>query len=123
MVTYQHKESGVVCGFIGYTSDGSVGLTSGGDRFCFDKEYFESWYRNFNPKNGDLLESENFVVKFWKWLNDDYEHFLGEIIECKSGGAIEGTDTFAFKTHTIIYHVHDNVQAVICNWMKFSCGL
>jgi hypothetical protein len=94
MVTYQHKENGVVYGFIGYTSDGFVGFQSGSDRHCLPREDFEAWYRKFNPKNGDLLESENFIVKFWNWLNNDYEYFLGEVVTCKSGGKIEGVDTF-----------------------------
>lgn len=94
MITYQHKESGVVYGFIGYTSDGYVGLQAGNDKHCLTMEDFKAWYRKFNPKCGDLLESENFIVKFYHFLGDDYESFLGELVECKSGGKIEGIDTF-----------------------------
>ena len=94
MVTYQHKENGIVYGFIGYTSDGSAGLQSGNDKHCLPIEDFKAWYRKFTPKCGDLLESENFVVKFYHFLGDDYENFLGEIMQCKSGGKIEGVDTF-----------------------------
>jgi len=94
MVTYQHKENGIVYGFIGYTSDGSAGLQSGNDKHCLPIEDFKAWYRKFTPKCGNLLESENFVVKFYHFLGDDYESFLGEIMQCKSGGKIEGVDTF-----------------------------
>jgi hypothetical protein len=94
MVTYQHKESGVVYGFIGYTSDGFVGLQAGNDKHCLPTKDFKAWYRKFNPKCGDLLESENFVVKFYHFLGDNYESFLGQIMQCKSGGKIEGVDTF-----------------------------
>lgn len=94
MVTYQHKENGVVYGFIGYTSDGYVGLQAGNDKHCLPTEDFKAWYRKFNPKCGDLLESENFVVKFYHFLGDNYESFLGQIMQCKSGGKIEGVDTF-----------------------------
>ena len=94
MITYQHKESGVVYGFIGYASDGSVGLQSSDTRHCVDRQDFESWYIKFNPKCGDLLESENFIIKFYHFLGDNYESFLGQIMQCKSGGKIEGVDTF-----------------------------
>jgi len=94
MTTYQYKSSGMVYGFIGYTSDGSVAIQSGDDRCCLPKKYFEEYYQKFDVKRGDLLESENFIVEFWNWLNDDYEHFLGELIECKSGGKIEDINTF-----------------------------
>jgi len=94
MGTYQHKSSGVVCKFIGYTSDGSVGLRIGTDSHCLSMEDFESYYRKFDVRCGDLLESENFVVKFYHFLGDDYESFLGELVECKSGGKIEGINTF-----------------------------
>jgi hypothetical protein len=94
MITYQHKESGVVYGFIGYTSDGFVGLQAGNDKHCLPMEDFKAWYRRFEPKCGDLLESENFVVKFYHFLGDNYESFLGQIMQCKSGGKIEGVDTF-----------------------------
>jgi hypothetical protein len=94
MGTYQHKSSGVVCKFIGYTSDGSVGLRIGTDSHCLPMEDFESYYRKFDVRCGDLLESENFVVKFYHFLGDDYESFLGELVECKSGGKIEGINTF-----------------------------
>jgi hypothetical protein len=94
MITYQHKESGVVYGFMGYTSDDFVGLQAGNDKHCLPMEDFKAWYRRFEPKCGDLLESENFVVKFYHFLGDDYESFLGEIMQCKSGGKIEGVDTF-----------------------------
>lgn len=94
MGTYQHKSSGVVCKFIGYTSDGSVGLRIGTDNHCLSMEDFESYYRKFDVRCGDLLESENFVVKFYHFLGDDYENFLGELVECKSGGKIEGINTF-----------------------------
>ena len=94
MVTYQHKESGVVYGFIGYTSDGYVGLQAGNDKHCLPTKDFKEWYRKFNPKCGDLLESENFIVEFYHFLGDDYESFLGELVECKSGGKIEGINTF-----------------------------
>ena len=94
MVTYQHKENGVVYGFIGYTSDGFVGLQAGNDKHCLPTEDFRAWYRKFEPKCGDLLESENFVIKFYHFLGDDYESFLGQIMQCKSGGKIEGVDTF-----------------------------
>lgn len=94
MGTYQHKSSGVVCKFVGYTSDGSVGLRIGTDSHCLSMEDFESYYRKFDVRCGDLLESENFVVKFYHFLGDDYENFLGELVECKSGGKIEGINTF-----------------------------
>jgi len=94
MITYQHKESGVVYGFMGYTSDGFVGLQAGNDKHCLPMEDFKAWYRRFEPKCGDLLESENFVVKFYHFLGDNYESFLGQIMQCKSGGKIEGVDTF-----------------------------
>ena len=94
MITYQHKESGIVYGFMGYTSDGYVGLQAGNDKHCLPMEDFKAWYRRFEPKCGDLLESENFIVKFYHFLGDDYETFLGELVECKSGGKIEGVDTF-----------------------------
>lgn len=94
MVTYQHKENGVVYGFIGYTSDGFVGLQAGNDKHCLPTKDFKEWYRKFNPKCGDLLESENFIVEFYHFLGDDYESFLGELVECKSGGKIEGINTF-----------------------------
>ena len=94
MVTYQHKENGVVYGFIGYTSDGFAGLQAGNDKHCLPTEDFRAWYRKFEPKCGDLLESENFVIKFYHFLGDDYESFLGQIMQCKSGGKIEGVDTF-----------------------------
>ena len=94
MITYQHKENGVVYGFIGYTSDGFVGLQAGNDKHCLPTEDFRAWYRKFEPKCGDLLESENFVIKFYHFLGDDYESFLGQIMQCKSGGKIEGVDTF-----------------------------
>jgi len=94
MGTYQHKSSGVVCKFIGCTSDGSVGLRIGTDSHCLSMEDFESYYRKFDVRCGDLLESENFVVKFYHFLGDDYESFLGELVECKSGGKIEGINTF-----------------------------
>ena len=101
MITYQHKESGVVYGFMGYTSDGFVGLQAGNDKHCLPMEDFKAWYRRFEPKCGDLLESENFIVKFYHFLGDNYESFLGQIMQCKSGGKIEGVDTFTtefFKT-------------------------
>ena len=94
MITYQHKESGVVYGFMGYTSDGFVGVQAGNDKHCLPMEDFKAWYRRFEPKCGDLLESENFVVKFYHFLGDNYESFLGQIMQCKSGGKIEGVDTF-----------------------------
>jgi hypothetical protein len=94
MITYQHKESGVVYGFIGYTSDGFVGLQAGNDKHCLPMEDFKAWYRRFEPKCGDLLESENFIIKFYHFLGDNYESFLGQIMQCKSGGKIEGVDTF-----------------------------
>jgi hypothetical protein len=94
MGTYQHKGSGVVYGFMGYTSDGSAGLQSGNDKHCLPKEDFKAYYRKFDVRCGDLLESENFVVKFYHFLGDDYENFLGELVECKSGGKIEGINTF-----------------------------
>ena len=94
MITYQHKESGIVYGFMGYTSDGFVGLQAGNDKHCLPTEDFRAWYRKFEPKCGDLLESENFVIKFYHFLGDDYESFLGQIMQCKSGGKIEGVDTF-----------------------------
>ena len=94
MITYQHKESGVVYGFMGYTSDGFVGLQAGNDKHCLHMEDFKAWYRRFEPKCGDLLESENFVIKFYHFLGDNYESFLGQIMQCKSGGKIEGVDTF-----------------------------
>ena len=94
MITYQHKESGVVYGFMGYTSDGFVGLQAGNDKHCLPMEDFKAWYRRFEPKCGDLLESENFVIKFYHFLGDNYESFLGQIMQCKSGGKIEGVDTF-----------------------------
>lgn len=94
MITYQHKESGVVYGFMGYTSDGFVGLQAGNDKHCLPTEDFKAWYRRFEPKCGDLLESENFIVKFYHFLGDNYESFLGQIMQCKSGGKIEGVDTF-----------------------------
>ena len=94
MITYQHKESGIVYGFMGYTSDGFVGLQAGNDKHCLPMEDFKAWYRRFEPKCGDLLESENFVVKFYHFLGDNYESFLGQIMQCKSGGKIEGVDTF-----------------------------
>jgi hypothetical protein len=94
MITYQHKESGVVYGFMGYTSDDFVGLQAGNDKHCLPMEDFKAWYRRFEPKCGDLLESENFVVKFYHFLGDNYESFLGQIMQCKSGGKIEGVDTF-----------------------------
>ena len=94
MGTYQHKESGVVYGFMGYTSDGYVGLQAGNDKHCLPMEDFKAWYRRFEPKCGDLLESENFVIKFYHFLGDNYESFLGQIMQCKSGGKIEGVDTF-----------------------------
>ena len=94
MITYHHKESGVVYGFMGYTSDGFVGLQAGDDKHCLPTEDFKAWYRRFEPKCGDLLESENFVVKFYHFLGDNYESFLGQIMQCKSGGKIEGVDTF-----------------------------
>lgn len=94
MVTYQHKESGVVYGFMGYTSDGFVGLQAGNDKHCLPMEDFKAWYRRFEPKCGDLLESENFVIKFYHFLGNNYESFLGQIMQCKSGGKIEGVDTF-----------------------------
>lgn len=94
MITYQHKESGVVYGFMGYTSDGFVGLQAGNDKHCLPMEDFKAWYRRFEPKCGDLLESENFIIKFYHFLGDDYESFLGQIMQCKSGGKIEGVDTF-----------------------------
>lgn len=94
MITYQHKESGVVYGFMGYTSDGYVGLQTGNDKHCLPMEDFKAWYRRFEPKCGDLLESENFVIKFYHFLGDNYESFLGQIMQCKSGGKIEGVDTF-----------------------------
>lgn len=94
MITYQHKESGVVYGFMGYTSDGFVGLQAGNDKHCLPMEDFKAWYRRFEPKCGDLLESENFIVKFYHFLGDNYESFLGQIMQCKSGGKIEGVDTF-----------------------------
>ena len=94
MITYQHKESGVVYGFMGYTSDGFVGLQAGNDKHCLPMEDFKAWYRRFEPKCGDLLESENFVVKFYHFLGNNYESFLGQIMQCKSGGKIEGVDTF-----------------------------
>jgi hypothetical protein len=94
MITYQHKESGVVYGFMGYTSDDFVGLQAGNDKHCLPMEDFKAWYRRFEPKCGDLLESENFVVKFYHFLGENYESFLGQIMQCKSGGKIEGVDTF-----------------------------
>lgn len=94
MITYQHKESGVVYGFMGYTSDGFVGLQAGNDKHCLPTEDFKAWYRRFEPKCGDLLESENFIIKFYHFLGDNYESFLGQIMQCKSGGKIEGVDTF-----------------------------
>jgi hypothetical protein len=94
MGMYQHKSSGVVCKFIGYTSDGSVGLRIGTYSHCLPVKDFESYYRKFDVRYGDLLESENFVVKFYLFLGDDYESFLGELVECKSGGKIEGINTF-----------------------------
>ena len=94
MITYQHKESGVVYGFMGYTSDGFVGLQAGNDKHCLPMEDFKAWYRRFEPKCGDLLESENFIIKFYHFLGDNYESFLGQIMQCKSGGKIEGVDTF-----------------------------
>jgi len=94
MITYQHKESGVVYGFMGYTSDDFVGLQAGNDKHCLPMEDFKTWYRRFEPKCGDLLESENFVIKFYHFLGENYESFLGELVECKSGGKIEGINTF-----------------------------
>ena len=94
MITYQHKENGVVYAFMGYTSDDFVGLQAGNDKHCLPTEDFKAWYRRFEPKCGDLLESENFVVKFYHFLGDNYESFLGQIMQCKSGGKIEGVDTF-----------------------------
>jgi hypothetical protein len=94
MITYQHKESGVVYGFMGYTSDEFVGLQAGNDKHCLPMEDFKAWYRRFEPKCGDLLESENFVIKFYHFLGENYESFLGQIMQCKSGGKIEGVDTF-----------------------------
>lgn len=94
MGMYQHKDTGVVCKFIGYTSDGSVGLRIGTHSHCLTKQHFKSYYTKFDVKCGDLLESENFIVKFYHFLGDDYETFLGELVECKSGGKIEGINTF-----------------------------
>lgn len=91
---YQHKDNGVVCKFVGYTSDGFVGLRIGLHSHCISKDNFETYYIKFEPKCGDLLQSENFVVEFYHFLGDDYESFLGKLIECKSGGNIEGVDTF-----------------------------
>jgi len=94
MGIYQHKDTGVACKFVGYTTDGFVGLRIGLHNNCISKDKFETYYIKFEPKCGDLLESENFVVKFYHFLGDDYESFLGELIECKSGGKIEGINTF-----------------------------
>jgi hypothetical protein len=94
MGIYQHKDTGVACKFVGYTTDGFVGLRIGLHNHCISKDKFETYYIKFEPKCGDLLESENFVVKFYHFLGDDYESFLGELIECKSGGKIEGINTF-----------------------------
>ncbi len=91
---YQHKDTGVVCKFVGYTSDGSVGLRIGTHIHCLPTKDFKSYYTKFDVKCGDLLESENFIVKFYHFLGDNYESFLGELIECKSGGKIEGINTF-----------------------------
>ena len=91
---YQHKDTGVVCKFVGYTSDGSVGLRIGTHIHCLPTKDFKSYYTKFDVKCGDLLESENFIVKFYHFLGDDYENFLGELVECKSGGKIEGINTF-----------------------------
>jgi hypothetical protein len=79
---------------MGYTSDGFVGLQAGNDKHCLPMEDFKAWYRRFEPKCGDLLESENFIIKFYHFLGDNYESFLGQIMQCKSGGKIEGVDTF-----------------------------
>ena len=106
MITYQHKESGVVYGFMGYTSDGFVGLQAGNDKHCLPTEDFKAWYRRFEPKCGDLLESENFIIKFYHFLGDNYESFLGQIMQCKSGGKIEGVDTFTtefFRTMSMMH--------------------
>jgi hypothetical protein len=94
MGIYQHKDTGVACEFVGYTTDGFVGLRIGLHNHCISKDKFETYYIKFEPKCGDLLESENFVVKFYHFLGDDYENFLGELVECKSGGKIEGINTF-----------------------------
>ena len=94
MGIYQHKDTGVACKFVGYTTDGFVGLRIGLHNHCISKDKFETYYIKFEPKCGDLLESENFVVKFYHFLGDDYENFLGELVECKSGGKIEGINTF-----------------------------
>lgn len=94
MGMYQHIDTGVVCKFVGYTSDGSVGLRIGTHSHCLPIKDFKLYYIKFDVKCGDLLESENFVVKFYHFLGDDYETFLGELIECKSGGKIEGINTF-----------------------------
>jgi hypothetical protein len=94
MGMYQHKDTGVACKFVGYTTDGFVGLRIGLHNHCISKDKFETYYIKFEPKCGDLLESENFVVKFYHFLGDDYENFLGELVECKSGGKIEGINTF-----------------------------
>jgi hypothetical protein len=94
MGIYQHKDTGVACKFVGYTTDGFVGLRIGLHNHCISKDKFETYYIKFEPKCGDLLESENFVVKFYHFLGDDYESFLGELVECKSGGKIEGINTF-----------------------------
>jgi hypothetical protein len=94
MGIYQHKDTGVACKFVGYTTDGFVGLRIGLHNHCISKDKFETYYIKFEPKCGDLLESENFLVKFYHFLGDDYENFLGELIECKSGGKIEGINTF-----------------------------
>jgi hypothetical protein len=94
MGIYQHKDTGVACKFVGYTTDGFVGLRIGLHNHCISKDKFETYYIKFEPKCGDLLESENFIVKFYHFLGDDYENFLGELVECKSGGKIEGINTF-----------------------------
>lgn len=94
MGIYQHKDTGVACKFVGYTTDGFVGLRIGLHNHCISKDKFETYYIKFEPKCGDLLESENFVVKFYHFLGDDYENFIGELVECKSGGKIEGINTF-----------------------------
>jgi len=94
MGIYQHKDTGVACKFVGYTTDGFVGLRIGLHNHCISKDKFETYYIKFEPKCGDLLESENFVVKFYHFLGDDYESFIGELVECKSGGKIEGINTF-----------------------------
>lgn len=98
---YQHKDTGVVCKFVGYTSDGSVGLRIGTHIHCLPTKDFKSYYTKFDVKCGDLLESENFIVKFYHFLGDNYESFLGQIMQCNSGGKIEGINTFTteyFKT-------------------------